>query len=319
MKPVWAITGASGFIGRSLEQRLRRHAYEIRGLARRAPESWIIAGDVGDREKLPKLVTGATVVVHLAAWVHKPARSKTDIAECWRVNRDATIALLDAVESYARDAFVVFLSTGNVYALSSEPLTETSPLAPRTAYGESKLAAERALLERVKSGRIRGVVLRPGLVIGPGSPGNFGRIVAAIRRRVFPMIRGGGQRKTVVPLSVLLDAIVRIAAAPEAFNGEVFNVAAGAPLTIAEIGRFIGDALGIRPLRVSLPRWPLLQLARLGDVIAGRLYSRLPPLQQIVETYSTDFVLDDERLRRLIPLSPIDLRAAIAEAVRPSS
>jgi nucleoside-diphosphate-sugar epimerase len=90
---------------------------------------------------------------------------------------------------------LVFTSSISPYGPSEERRTEASPPAPATAYGSSKLAAEEIHLawQAAKAGR-RLLILRPGVVFGPGEGGNVTRLVRSLVGSYFVYL---GNRKTV--------------------------------------------------------------------------------------------------------------------------
>src|SRR5712691_8926661 len=88
------VTGATGFIGQYLVQRLLREGYEIRALIhteRRLPTSWkqtveVIQGDVTDARMMKTAAAGCSVVFHLAGMVHSLAILPEDESLYWLVN-----------------------------------------------------------------------------------------------------------------------------------------------------------------------------------------------------------------------------------------
>jgi nucleoside-diphosphate-sugar epimerase len=285
----WAITGASGYLGRALRADLDAASIPSRGLARSGVVE--IAGDVRDRDAVRALVRGAVVVVHLAAYVHRGARGRAAERECWSVNVEGTQALIDAVAAESPRAFVVFVSTASVYGPSDATLDETSPCRPATPYGRSKLDAERRFLAAVRDGAIRGCILRPAVIFGPGAPGNVARLAAMVRSGWVLQIAHGAQRKSMVPVSTAVGAIRAATAAQASTNGEVMNVA-GETLTIAEIARQLAAAYHVKPRSVSVPRSVAL--------LAGRSMSWIAPsFTARVETYAADVVLRGDKLLSL--------------------
>ena len=149
-----AVTGLSGFIGRSLARELVRRGHRVRGLSRRpvgtgSPGVEWVTGDLRSGDALRSLFAGADAVVHLAGLVGS-ARAEA----FGQVNAEGTRALLDALET-----------TG-----SPAPLLLVSSLAARaptvSPYAASKAEAERMALARAASREI--LIVRPPAVYGPG-------------------------------------------------------------------------------------------------------------------------------------------------------
>ena len=281
---MWAITGAGGFIGRHLTARLDADGVEYRALR----------GDVRDAAALRDLVDGADVVVHLAGYVHRRTRTEGERRSCWEVNEGGTAALVKAIEEEAPDAFLIFVSTANVYAPSDAPIRESDRLRPSNPYGESKLAAERIVFD----GRVSATVLRPAMVFGPGAPGNLPKLIALVRRRVKLLFGGGANRKSLVPVEEVVDAILAVANDRELAKGRAFNVA-GQTFTMKEINELIAEALGKKPVTVNVPRKIGTALGRMG------------------ETYTSSTELDGSALRALPSFTPRgDARERLRETVR---
>jgi len=292
----WAITGANGYLGHALRADLAASSIPSRGLARSGGAE--IVGDIRDRHAVAGLVRGATVVVHLAAYVHQGARGRRREAECWSVNVDGTQTLIDALQAGNPEAFAIFVSSANVYRQQDEPLDEEAPLSGRTPYGRSKLEAERRFQAAIAAGAIRGCILRPAVIFGPGAPGNMARLARMARSGWAVEIAGGAQRKSIVPVSHAVAAIRAVARCGDACNGEVFNVA-GEALTIHEIIRALaGERM---PRIISLPRWLAAPAARLVPAVAA---------------YMASSVLSGEKLARLPGFHPAETGAEALSRLR---
>jgi nucleoside-diphosphate-sugar epimerase len=308
----WALTGANGFVGRALADRLRAEGHPVRGLTRRVGSLAYdhIVGDVTDQRAVAALVERADVVVHLAAYVHKKATSEAAQRECREVNVDGANRVAQAV--FATGGYLVLVSTANVYAPSEEPATEKDALKPRTLYGETKLEAEENVRALFGKG-LRGTIVRPAMVFGPGAPGNLRRLVGLVQRRIIPFVGTGANRKTMAPIGRLIAAIRAVADDQQAANGKAFNVG-GITLSMRGVVKEIGEELGIEPRIIPLPKGPMAMIGRLLDRIPS---SRLPSLSQMVETFTSSSVVDDHRLQALATFRDLDdPHEALRHAIR---
>lgn len=216
-----AVTGASGFIGKSLVASLRAASHEV----------------------VPDL-RGAQALVHLAAIAH---RRGVDESELRRVNVD--LAAETGRSAAAAGVPMVFVSTVKVHGEeSAAPLRETSPIAPRDAYARSKAQAEEAL--RAIPG-LRLTVLRPPLVYGPAVKANFLALMRAIARGLPLPLAGIENRRSLIYVGNLCDAILACLGSP----GKTYLVSDGMALSTPQLCRAIGVALG-RPARLF--RFPLV-------------------------------------------------------------
>ena len=210
------VTGASGFIGRSLCPALSAAGHEL----------------VRDVER-------AEAVVHLAGIAH---RRGVGAAELARVNVDLAVQVARAAAGVG--AHFVFMSSVKVHGEESAvPLTEGAPIAPGDAYAESKAKAEDAL--RGIAG-LRLAVLRPPLVYGPAVKANFLALMRAVARGMPLPLAGIRNRRSLLYAGNLADAIERCV---ERGGTGTWLIADGPPLSTPELCRRLAAALG-RPSRL---------------------------------------------------------------------
>jgi nucleoside-diphosphate-sugar epimerase len=214
-----AVTGASGFIGRSLKAALIATGHEALPLDLRIAR-----------------FTGADAVVHLAAIAHRSATRE----ELRRVNVDLARDIGEACAAHG--AALVFLSSVKVHGEeSAEPFTERSAIAPRDLYGESKAHAEEAL--RAIPG-LRLAILRPPLVYGPCVKANFLALLKAIARGVPLPLASVRNRRSFVYVGNLVDAVLHCLG-----HAGTFLISDGESRSTAQLCRDLGVALG-RPARL---------------------------------------------------------------------
>lgn len=288
MSGVWAVTGASGFIGRHLVREL-----EFRGTVVRP-----FHGRLSDHDAVRKFVEGADTVVHLAAYVHRRADTHDERERCRLTNVEGTEILVNALATCNPTAFLVFVSSANVYPSSDEPLSESAVPSPRTFYGETKLAGERIVLAAIKEGLFRGTILRPAMVFGRGAPGNLNRLMRSVRRKIVPIFGFKDPMKSIVPVEALIAAILAVTHNNDVANGEIFNVA-GASLKMRRVIQVIAEAAGVKAIIFRVPAAPIRLAASVADGCLRLLHIAGPNLRQLIDTSMRSAVLSDEKLRRL--------------------
>jgi nucleoside-diphosphate-sugar epimerase len=144
------------------------------------------------------------------------------------------------------------------------------------AYGRSKAAAEAALEDWNAPGVVKAIVRLP-LVVGKDAPGNFGRMVAAIRRGRYVNIAGGHARRSFVWIDDVARFIQRLASDGK---GGTYNLTDGADATFADLSEALCRLLG-RKRPLSLPFSVARQLALAGDAL-GRVTGRRVPFDSNV-------------------------------------
>ncbi|HTL68625.1 MAG TPA: NAD-dependent epimerase/dehydratase family protein [Lacunisphaera sp.] len=204
------VTGASGFIGGKLVERLLAAGRRVRALSRRPlPEltargAEVIVGDLDNLAGLVQGCTGATTVFHVAGrvGVWGPA------SEFFHVNVEGTGNVIVACRA-ARVPRLVYTSSPSVVYQGGDlaGVDESAPLctAAPCAYPTSKAAAER--LVRVAHGPdLATVSLRPHLVWGPGDKNVVPRVLALARQGRLKIIGRGRNRVDVTHITNVVDA-----------------------------------------------------------------------------------------------------------------
>jgi nucleoside-diphosphate-sugar epimerase len=264
------VTGASGFIGRSLVEALRRAGWRVRAGARK-PEGAGFAHDV-ETVRLPDLAApidwaplleGVTHVVHLAGIAHKGAEVPDEAYE--RVNR-AAVAGLAAQAARSGVQRLIFVSS---IAAQSGPsadhvLTEADTPRPTTIYGRTKLAAEADL----RASGAPYTILRPVVTYGLDAPGN---IATLVRLAALPLPLPFGAFETRRSLLAIdnLNGAVAFALAEPKTTGETYIVADPNPLTLPDIIAALRAGMRRPPRLINIsPRLfaGALRLARRGDI-----------------------------------------------------
>lgn len=267
------VTGATGFIGRHAVAAIAGQGAQVlaltRGEARFRGDTQLTVrtGDLLDHASLRGVARGVDTVLHLAGYAHAETADEDTHADLhWRITLEGTRAMLRE----ARDAGVrrfVFVSSVKAAGEGGPAcIDESVKGAPASAYGRAKLAAEELVLATGRESGMQVCVLRLPLVYGLDNKGNIPRMAAAIARGRFPPLPETGNRRSMVHVEDVVQALVLAATRPEA-NGNVYYVTDGGVYSTREIYDAIRAALGLPPLRVRMPRWCLRGGAWLGDLV----------------------------------------------------
>jgi len=265
------VTGATGFIGSHLVERLRADGHEVAALARGPQKAadverlgaTAVEGDLRRPDGLDEAVAGADRVFHLAGLVK--ARNE---AEYHEVNGEGTRRLAKAAIRAGVSRFVLVSSMAA--AGPSTPGRRGSaedPPRPVTAYGRSKLAGE----EVVRESDLVWTILRPPMVYGPRDVEVL-KLFKMVRRGLAPVFGEGAQELSVIYAADLVEALVAAAGAPEA-EGKTYCACHPEIFTSLELARAVARAMGreVRVLRLSpaLAR-RVLGLTEMAARLAGR-------------------------------------------------
>jgi UDP-glucose 4-epimerase len=265
------VTGASGFVGRHVVERLERLGYPVIVAARpgRPPagERNSIAFDLRTPQALaPDALRGVKVIVHAAARVHVMQPGPEDARAFHQQNVDATLHLARVARRAGVERFV-FVSSIKVHGerSASAPFVATDRPAPLDDYGRSKLVAEVGLARIAADTGLEVVVVRPPLVYGAGVGGNFRRLLEWVNRGVPLPFGGVRNARSLVSVWNLADLLARAALHPAA-AGHTFLVADGPPVSTPALVEGLAAAMG-RPSRLVRVPMPLLRAAA---VLLGR-------------------------------------------------
>lgn len=235
------VTGATGKVGSRLVPRLIAKGHEVRILVRDQSKAQALinigakpfVGDLFDPETLTAAVAGTEAIVHLAALFRT-----TDNEAITNTNHDGTVALAQAALAAGVKRFV-FTSTGNVYGAGlRHPAREedfVDDKDPR-AYSSSKVAAERELLRLHKTKGLDVRILRLSFVYGDKDP-HIEEILPLLKK----WNRHSGWRMQMIHHLDVAQG-VNLMLTLEGLNGQVFNIADDAPVSLYELADSFGLA-----------------------------------------------------------------------------
>lgn len=268
------LTGASGFVGQQLRQRLAKAGQQVRTLQR--PQFDILLPDT-----LVEACQGIDTVYHLAAYAHvNQARLKAVYA----TNVDGTANLLEAAVAAGVRRFVY------VSSILADPAYDQ----PRTAYGDSKARAEQLLIKAHEAGRIEAVILRPVNVYGPGMKGNLMTLLRLMDRGLLPPLPKFDNTFSLIGVEDLCQAIL-LAGDTELVPGEpapVYPLTDGQLYNIKQVERAMRYELGKAQPRWATPKFVFylaaLKLEILGRLLPIRNAPGLRSYRALARNYSVD-------------------------------
>ncbi|CAG4885582.1 NAD-dependent epimerase/dehydratase family protein [Paraburkholderia gardini] len=308
-----AVSGANGFVGRTLCSQLCDTGHDVIAIVRRSGISearaheCLIADDnfEGIADGMPELGR-CDVLVHLAARVHvMQDRMAEPLAAYRAVNVEGA---LNAAAAARRAGARRMIFVSSVKALGEgepgRPWREDDQPAPVDPYGISKFEAEQALTAFGREKGMEIVIVRPPLVYGPGVRANFQGLMKAVDRGIPLPLGGVEARRSMVYVGNLADAIRVLATRPEPTEG-VFHVSDGDDLSVSGMVRAIAGGFGKSARLIPVPVSWLRSL--------GRLTGRSAQIERLTSSLR----IEVSRMRKDIGwMPPWTVSEGLAETVR---
>ena len=316
------ITGATGFIGGHLAQRLVEEGHQVRCLVRASSDTSLLddlevetaVGDLTSARSLVDAAEGCRYVIHCGAQVSDWATAK----EIAAINVAGTRNLLAASVAASVERFVHF-STTDVYGYPGGSAVDETYAATRFRnwYAQTKRAAEQEVRRVDEAHALDAVVLRPATAYGPRSTDVVGEIARAIRNRRMFLVDGGRAVAGLSYVENVVDAAI-LALLHEAAPGQAFNISDGLDVTWKEFTDALAQGLGCSEVRWSLPYWVAdgLGFSLEHSYRALRKTTRLktPPLlsRQAVHVLGRNQDFSNHKARELLGWEPrIDYAAGL--------
>lgn len=267
--PAILLTGASGFVGGALAEKLLQQGRTVRAIGRRAPREPIpfFEGAIDDPVVLQEALEAVDCVVHLAGRAHQLRNTSRDpLRSFMAANCDVSASLARQAAAAGVRRFIFISSIGvNGAVTYGTPFTEGSVPAPHSDYARSKYEAEIALRTVAKESGLELVIIRPPLVYGPDAPGNFGTLLRWIDKGIPLPLGAIHNKRSLVGIGNLVDLIACCIDHPAATN-QVFLAGDGEDLSTTELLRGVAKAMGKRAKLIPVPAGVL----RVGATLVGK-------------------------------------------------
>lgn len=249
------VTGATGFIGRHVTEALGSAAVRVRALVRapkarsfadRFPAAEIVEGDLLEARDLRTACRGVTAIVHCAALM-----ADADWADRFafeRVNVEGTRGLLNAASAERVGRFIHLSSVGVLGSPARIPANENAPYGTDLSpYESSKRDAEKLVREVFAGGQLRGCILRPAQMFGPGMTHGWAETVRTLRNGSMRVIGSGDALVHLTHVKDVAEAVLLVLGHPAGASGEIFHIAGPEALPIRKVFNILAELVGAKP------------------------------------------------------------------------
>jgi nucleoside-diphosphate-sugar epimerase len=318
------VTGANGFVGRALIEKLLSESYEVKALVRQQSEALplvveqVIMGDLADlslsgtSQISRRHFKDVDVVVHTAARVHVMDDTSNNMIEYRKVNRDATMVLarLAAKAGVKRFIFLSSIKVNGELTVKSQPFTPDDIHVPDDPYGLSKYEAEQGLLTLAQETKMDVVIIRPPLVYGPGVKGNFASMIKWMNKPLPLPFGAIHNQRSLIALDNLVSFIslcVDLKKSTKASN-QVFLICDGEDVSTTQLLKKVRQALSFQS-----PRTPKAWLLPVPASIVT-FFIKLLGKKDIAVRLSGSLQVDSSKAHDLLKWTPVvDLDEQLAK------
>ncbi len=304
------VTGASGFIGRYIVRELLEHGYDVRVLVRNIAniegKVEIFHGDITKLHSIFPALKGVDVVFHNAAYAMDWGRKR----DFYEINVNGTRNVAEACRKNGIER-IIYTSSAGIYGFPNrkEIIDEDSPKKPINYYQQSKLEAEKLLMQyedlHVSS-------IRPPLVIGAGGKA-VKMLLSSLESGKMPIFGSGEQYISIAHPKDVAQCL-RLAYERDK-NGEAFNVLSFA-CPVKELLEKISYGLGVKLPQRRIP-YSLAYLFAIFMEFGAKLKGKEPSLTKFrVKSFGTHRIISCEKARKKLGFKPMyDLEATVNDIV----
>jgi len=306
-KELMLVTGANGYVGQAVVDLLVQMNVPVRAMVRdrakgkalERPGVELVVADLQDKESLRRAVQGVYGIFHIGAIFRQAGLPESDFFD---INAEGTRRLFDvAIEAGVKR--IIHCSTGGVLGhVHTPPGNENSPYNPGDMYQRSKLEGEKIAMEYYRSGKMRGVVIRPAMIYGPGDTRNL-KLFKMIARKKFFYVGPGKQHVHFVDVRDLARSFI-LAMEHEEQNAQIYHIPGERAVPLTDMVNFVADYLAVPRPWLHLPVKPIQLVGTLCEVICTPLRIQPPIYRRRVDFFTKNRHFDGSKAARELGYKP---------------
>ena len=312
------VTGATGFLGKSLVNRLANDGCQVIAIGRNEtvgksiekPNVEFRIADIRNLTDLELAFSEVDVVFHCAA-ISSAWGSYDDF---YQTNVEGTRNVLQCATKQGVRR-LVYVSSTSVYFRFNDALDikETDPTGHNFAhaYAKTKYLGEQEVLN-CESDKMECVIIRPRGIVGSGDNSIMPRVLRVANKGWFPLVRQGDAVIDLTHVENVTEAMI-LAVKAHGVQGEIFNISNDEPIQVKELLDKVFIKLGLRVRLIPVPYFLMLNLARVAESVSRAFGLSEPPITKYgVGLVSKSQILNIDKAKTLLGYQPI---ATIDDAI----
>lgn len=300
------VIGATGFAGGALVRALREKQIKVRAFVRptsdiselQKMDVELIEGDIINRADVEKACEGVKKVYNFAS----PFRTaKATDQYFYDVNVGGVDNLVNAAQKNGLERFIHCSTIGVHGDVQEIPCNEESPFNPGDVYQRTKVKAEGLIQEAFKKG-VRGVIMRPSSMYGPGDTRML-KLFRAVYKRTWRTFGSGEVWFHPAYIDDLVDGFQLCGNKEEAI-GEVFIMAGPQAIRLNDMVKLVAKSVDKKPPKMRLPLKPLELAAKVCETLCKPIGIEPPLHERRVSFFLNNRKFSDEKARTILGYKP---------------
>ena len=316
MSLCFAISGATGFLGRHLVHDLVRKGMRVKALVRDGEKAKqvipeindVIIGDICDEAALAQLTEGADIVIHTVS----NFRTASGPEESYiKTNLEGTQKIIEAARKSGVNRFVHCSTIGVHGSVQDTPATEKSAYNPGDLYQITKKQAEQHCIEQIDKSDMQIVIVRPCSMYGPEDMRML-KMFKMLSKKVFFTVGPCKENFHAVYIDDIVNGFHLAATTPD-IDGELFIIGGDNYLPLKEYIRTAAHAVDSSFPYIRLPYGPMYFLAWLCEKVFVPLRIEPPLHRRRLRFYKNNRAFDISKAREMLAYDP---QIQLAEGMR---
>ncbi len=303
------VTGATGFTGAVLVEKLLKAELKVRALARQSSNiepfegldiQWF-RGEVYDEQIIRQAMEDVSYVFHVAAAFRDAKSTEQDYRNVHLVSTQLIVKEAVKNPDFKR---LIHVSTMGVHGhIENPPGDENSPFSPGDDYQITKAEADKWLTEFSSTSSFPYTIIRPCAIYGPGEK-RLLKLFKMATKTYFPILGSGKCWYHLVHVEDLANAMI-VAATEEKALGEAFIIGSKEPIKLEDMAAIIAKEYGRKIQVFRAPIWPFFLIADICELVCKPFKIEPPIYRRRVAFYSKDRNFSTEKMQEVLGYTPL--------------